>query len=359
MRSRKKLFLIATIPLVCLGALAGKTLAEAGVFRTVEDRGPAVAATVSGFDGGTEDAAFRAESAELYVSSGDFRDPSNGGRIYLVDTANPQAAPRDVTPELEFPFLPHGLDLWRAPEGNERLFVVNHRAGSGFGDGTQAQTQSHTVEIFDVGADGTLVHLRSVEDPAFIAPNDVAAAGAEQFYVTNDHGSGPGLARHLEDWLGLPFGNVVYFDGEEVAEVLDGLTYPNGVAISDDGTEVYVAETTGGRLHVLQRDPTSGSLRASWTSEHLTGLDNIDVAPDGSLWIGAHPKLLEFLGHAEDPTKHSPSQVLHATRAGDGWSVEEHWLDDGDRLSGSSVAASNGERVVVGAVFLPRLLILE
>ena len=86
------------------------------------------------------------------------------------------------------------------------------------------------------------------------------------------------------------------------------------------------------------------------------GLDNIDVDSDGNLWIGAHPRLLDFLGHAQDPKKLSPSAVVKVTPAGDSTSFETIYVNTGEELSGSSVAVHDKGRLVIGAVFDPKYL---
>jgi arylesterase/paraoxonase len=88
-----------------------------------------------------------------------------------------------------------------------------------------------------------------------------------------------------------------------------------------------------------------------------TGVDNIEVDKDGGLWIGAHPKLLSFVTHLQDPTKLSPSQVLHITpRSGGRSDIQEVYLNAGDEISGSSVAAVFNGRMLIGTVFEPKFL---
>ncbi len=309
---------------------------------------------ITGFAGGTEDVVFRHGGREVFVSSADFREPARGGHIYRVDVTE-DTPPVDVTPKLDFPFLPHGIDLYLAADGSERLFVVNHRGGSGFTQATHADVShvEHTVEAFDVTADGGLRFVATYRGPELVSPNDVAAVGPDRFYVTNDHGYGPGLPRKFEDWLRLPAGNVVYYDGKGFREVYGGTRYANGVKATPDGKTVYVAETTGGVLHRFSRDTSTGALTEASRVEGWIGLDNISLDADGSAWTSGHPKLLAFLSHAKHPEKRSPSQVLHF-----GPSAEEFYLNDGNPLSGSSVAATNGKVVVVGAVYEGKLLLL-
>ena len=88
-----------------------------------------------------------------------------------------------------------------------------------------------------------------------------------------------------------------------------------------------------------------------------TAVDNVEVDSQDRLWVGCHPKLLTFAEHGADPTQISPSQVLRITLGPQQTaSVEEVFLDSGERLSGSSVAAVHGDTMLIGAVFGDRFL---
>lgn len=83
----------------------------------------------------------------------------------------------------------------------------------------------------------------------------------------------------------------------------------------------------------------------------------MEIDEDGELWIGAHPQLLTTAKHFKDPMTPSPSQVIHVTpREGGGYDVEEVYLDEGDEISASSVAAARGSRLLIGAIFEAKFL---
>jgi arylesterase/paraoxonase len=137
----------------------------------------------------------------------------------------------------------------------------------------------------------------------------------------------------------------------------DGIAYANGINLSPDGRTVYVASPTGLAVHVYARDPNSGSLSFVESIDAGSGVDNIEVDEDGNLWIGSHPKLLRFRAHATDPNELSPSQVLRISRGPEGsYVVSEVYLDLGDELSASSVAAVRGDRLLIGGIFDPHFL---
>lgn len=332
------------------------TLTLAGAFKSIDPHDVSDCRTLEGFVGGTEDFEAR-EDGTLFVSSANFRNPAVAGKIYLVDTKRSTVA--DVTPELDFSFQPHGVGLWKRGD-TERLFVVNHRDGSALPDvaASDASQTEHTVEIFDVAPDGSLTHASTVGGDKLVSPNDVAPVGPNAFYVTNDHGYPSGFMRTLEDWLRLPAGNIVYAEDGVLTTAWKGTRYANGIAMSPNRRVVYVAETTGLQIRRFVRDKATGALTPDGTFEVGSGVDNLNVDRAGNIWTGAHPDLLAFKAHAEDPEERSASQVfLIIPRAGDNWTKEEILLDDGSRLSGSSVAWTNGYQVIVGAVFEGKLLV--
>ncbi len=264
---------------------------------------------------------------------------------YDLNAANPRL--RNLTEDLGFDFQPHGLGLYRHESGALSLFVVNHRF-----DG-------HYVEIFDY-QDQRLIPRRSIKSEMMHSPNDVLPVGPEQFYVTNDHGARSALGRLVEDYLQLPWSNVLYFDGRGFRPAAGELAYANGINISPDGRRVYVAETLGRRVRVFGRDPRTNELSPLESIEVGTGVDNIEVDPAGNLWLGAHPKLLAFAAHAKDPAKLSPCQVLKISfEPGGGRRLEEIYLGGGQELSGSSVAAVYGDLLLIGAVVDHRFLVCQ
>ncbi len=327
--------------------------AEMGEFRQVQNLHPGECVAVPGMPGG-EDITIHPRGHLAYISSDDRRSVMRGepipGAIFSYALDEPQARPVNLTPQAGVDFRPHGIDLFVGEDGQEVLFVVNHPGESLFGAPEGQTGPAHTVEIFDIEG-GELVHRRTVSGPLMISPNDVVAVDAERFYFTNDHGTRPGWRRELEDYLRLPWASVVYFDGEELVEVLDGLTFANGINMSADGRRVYVAETTRGTLREYIRDADSGALEHRRTLDMGFGVDNIEVDADGDLWIGGHVKLLTFVRYVDNPEVLAPSQVVRVRLDEGDYRVETEFMDDGALLSGASVGAWHDGRLLIGSVF--------
>ena len=302
---------------------------------------------------GPEDIVIDHERGIAFVAAVDRRAILAGasevrGGIYAIDLQGDPAGwvLRPVTAHVPAEFQPHGLGLHISASGERTLSVVNHAGGV------------DKVELFNVDQNGVLSHRASVQDPLFVNLNDVQPVGPTRFYATNDHGTSSSFWGSVHDLFGLARANLVYFDGTSVRVVVDGLRYANGVNVSPDGGQVYVAETGDMVLRILSRDIASGDLTPLDYIALGTGVDNIDVAPDGMLLIGAHPKLLDFVAHAGDAAELSPSQVVRLVpREGGGGVGDTVYLNLGEELSGSSVAVSYGDKMLIAGVFEPKILV--
>lgn len=341
-----------------LGLIAGYVLYlvnAAGEFRPIVSRHPGQCRQIPGLPG-SEDITIHPGGRFAYISSDDRRSVVNGdptpGTIFRYDLNTPSAAPVNLTPTADLYFRPHGISLYVDADGRETLFVVNHPGESLFGaPGSEEQGPRHTIEVFDVVGDA-LVHRRTHADGLMNSPNDVVGVDHERFYFTNDHGSRPGLLRQLEDYLRLPLANIVYFDGESFREAGSRLSFANGINLSRDGTQVYVAEASYNRIQVYQRDPLSGALARQQRIAVGFGADNIEIDPvTGDLWIGGHPRLLTFLRHAADARVHSPSQVVRVQASASGYQLSTEFMDTGELISGVSVGAWRNGRLLAGSVF--------
>ena len=315
-------------------------LNAAGEFRTLAAHSDATCTPVTGLVG-TEDLTIHPQTGVAYLSSCDFRSVLAGKSaecsLYAYDLNVPSPRPVDLLPDAEPGFRPHGISLHVAADGATTLFVINHAAGR------------HTIEVYDVQPQ-QLTHRATLADPALVSPNDLVAVTPTQVYVTNDHRHTAGAMRAVEEYLRRPWTNVVLWDGRAFREVAGGIQLANGINVSRDGRTVYVAALIGQDVRVYDRDAATGSLALRGEIPLGTGPDNIEVAQDGALWIGAHPKLLTVVRYMGGGVAHAPSQVLRVVPTRDGGDVREVYLDAGDQLSGASVAAMRWNRLLIGAI---------
>jgi arylesterase/paraoxonase len=345
-----------------------RRLEAMGQFTSIEKVSPGQCRIIAG-PPGVEDLQIDHTARIAFLSSDDRRaamagQPVNGG-IYALPIDAPDTKPRLLTGEgsgTPAIFHPHGLSLFVAPDGTRTLMVVNHADPAAM----RAEPAQQSVEIFDVTGAGdslALRHRRTVHADDITAPNDVVAVSADSFYVTNMVGSSSGIGEALEGLFGLKRAYVVYYDGAKSARAIEGLSYANGINLTADGATLYVAESLGRRLSAYARDTATGALTLNQDGFFGTGLDNIDIAEDGALWIGAHPRMGDFLLHANDASNLSPSQILRIEPQAGG-AARTLYTDDGSQISAVSAAVTfkgtDGiTRFLAGAVFEPKLLVCD
>jgi arylesterase/paraoxonase len=344
---KKGILIILAILFLAVGAWVVELLWSAGQFRTVTPHFSGRYRTVSGLIG-VEDITIHPESGLAYLSACDRRAVASGnpgrGALYAYDLNAAVPELINLTPDADADFQPHGISLYVTASGPDALFVINH------------QGALNRIEIYDLENE-TLKLRQTLTDPSLVSPNDLAAIGPDQCYVTNDHRHVTGMARLIEEYGRRRLANAVFYDGKRFSEAVSGIGYANGINLSRDGRTLYLAATTERSLHVYDRNPDTNQLTLREKLPLQTGVDNIEIDQEGGLWIGAHPKLLSFVKHAQDPSLISPSQVLRLTfLAGGGYVVEEVFADRGEALSASSVAAVLGQRMLIGAVFDPKIL---
>ncbi len=346
--AQKKGYLLIMVALVILLVLVFRLILSAGVLFRVEPHFDGSCEAVEGL-WGAEDITVDQESGFAYISADDRRARMSGqdkaGALFVLDLNDPSSVPVNLTTDQTDSFHPHGISLYRGVGGEKRLFVVNHpRQGQ------------HQVEIFSIASPLHLQFQETVSYPGLRSPNDLVAIGERQFYVTNDHYYPPGVMRLFEDFLGLPLSSVSFFDGAQGNTVASGFRYANGITIAPDGSRVYVAETTGRNLVVMDRDVATGGLSNPLRVKVGTGADNLEWHAEDVLLLTGHPRLFDFMAHAESHDALSPSQVLQLDLRGSEPVIAEIYLNDGTEISGASVAASYKDTLLIGAVFEEKLL---
>lgn len=357
---RVLMWALAIVLIVALGlaALIFRNIAASGQFTTTKPMPSPGCQQVTGLTG-VEDLVIDHASGFVFFSATDRRAlmagqaPASAG-VYLGLYDRPELTPQNLTAALGDTFRPHGVSLYRAADGARTLAVVNH-----------PQADQSEVMLFDVieerpngGAPVISLKLRTtVRDAAMPSANDVHLVSPTQFYASVDRGSQTKFGATLETWFALARSSVVYWDGSKMSVAATGLKYANGINGPPDGSMIYVAEALGFQVRFYARDAATGALTEK---DHLylgTGLDNIDLDDAGNLWIAAHPHLLDFVAHAGDAKKLSPSQVLRITKpSADTGEARQVYLNAGEEISGSSVAAVHNGRMLVGSVFESKYL---
>ena len=340
-----------SIILVAVVALMFRSLIAFGTFTDVTPKSAGACVQVTGL-AGAEDIAIDAKLDLAFISATDRRarargTPSRADGLYALQLAGPGNLVRlSGTPA---DFHPHGISLYRAPNGDETLMAINHRS-----DG------SSSVDSFDVVQQNGAVKLRetgSIEGGELVSPNAIVAVDQNSFYVTNDHTSMTSFGRLLDDLLVLPRANVLYFNGSYFRLVANRLNFPAGIALSPDGKYVYVSEAFNRRIDTYVRGELSGALDPAGTLEIPSGLDNLRFDERGDLWVAGHPWAMAMARYRDDAAKPAPSQVFRVALAdGIPQSATLVYADPGEQIGGASVAAVAGRRMLIGAPWDDKIL---
>ena len=321
-----------------------KTLNDAGEFKIISSHFEGECISIKGIVG-AEDITILSNGLAI-ISSDDRRQTLEGhpvqGALYVYDLNEKTPQFINLNPEIPFDFHPHGISVYETGNGAFVMAVVNH------------SQQGNSIEIFKYG-DAGLSHEKTITDPLLISPNDLVFINATQLYITNDHGNSSEWGKTIEEYLQLTRSNVVFYDGNEFTIAIKKLGYANGINVSEYGNILYVAETVGKKISEYAIDKNSNALTFIQSTDFNSGVDNIELDKEGNLWIGSHPKLLTFTRHAKNSDIFSPSQVFKVS-LGDNNRVDEVYLNDGGKLSGSSVAAVWENNLLIGPVLADHFL---
>ncbi|MBX3023713.1 SMP-30/gluconolactonase/LRE family protein [bacterium] len=345
MPRRRRIVLVALLAIATLVVAALARLAwVGGMFIRITPHFDGHCRLVTG-PVGPEDLTIDAPARRAIISAYDRRAARSGrpvpGGIWSYSLDAVDAVPVNLTPDAGLYLQPHGISLWREPDGREVLFAVNHPApGHGWPE--------HTIEIYDLAGD-TLTHRATLTDPRLVMPNDLVAVGVDRFYVTNTHAYGRGRMQVIETYLRLRGAQVLRYGPGGFTTAIAKLVFPNGINVSRDGRTIYVAAVTDRSVLVYDRDPATDALTPRGEIPIHSGGDNIEIDDEGQLWIGAHPKLLAMSRHATDPSVPAPAQVLRVSA--DGRTVDEIYLNDGTPIAASSVGARFANRLLIGQIF--------
>ncbi|KAK6165589.1 hypothetical protein SNE40_022491 [Patella caerulea] len=268
------------------------------------------------------------------------------GRIYLFDFNKNKAKVEELSIvgsnggfNVKL-FYPHGISGWLDESGKKILFVVNH--------------DEHGVDFIEkfefIPEKKQLKHVKRYRDDTMLLVNDVQATSKDSFYFTNS------ATDRIQPWwfvmfCRLAWNTVVYCDGSNYKIVLDDLFVANGIAMSNDGRYVYIANIMNQEIVVAERKSNNDLVKKQLFPVY-TYPDNIivDMKTD-NLYIGAHPFIYKINQAVEYPDHHSPSQVLLLyVKDGNIKKTRELFYNDGDLITGSSVAIVFNSKLLIGSV---------
>ena len=353
MRFIKSLFKWIGLIVLASIALSAFLLYRGGATREISDHFAGRCERVE-LDGSAEDIQIDRQRGFAYLSLLDRQSLVDGsgaqGTIAKVDLNSRQRLVESALVSAPKHFRPHGISLYIDASGKRSMFVLNHPVDRG--------TDPELVEHFQETSPGKFAHIETISNQLFNSPNDLVAVGPVQFYVVNDKVM-QGPWQTAAQQFGFGFSSLVYVDGPDARVVASDIASGGGINVSADRSKLYVAETSGMRIRVFDRDTSTGDVTEAGRIDVDTSPDNIDVAMDGSLWVGAHANTLALIRHFTSKTP-APSQVLRVEpRGGSSANIEEIYLNGGTEISASSVGVSYGKKLLIGSITERRILICE
>ncbi len=273
----------------------------------------------------------------LGVAQGEDIEPGMVMRVDLNRT--PYAAEPAL---MDGPALhPHGLSLYRDEAGNRSLFVINHPEDRASG----AEAIERYTET--TAGSGIYRHAETFASPLITRANDMVATGPRQFYVAQD----------VDRTSGDTLTQLVYFDGADYRSVANDIESAGGINVSADGSTLYVAETGGMAVRVANRDD-NGDIKSASKIALQTSPDNIDVAADGSLWVGGHSNVVALAMHFIMGSQ-APTQILRIADPAGNAGVEEIYLNAGSEISAGSGGATLDNKLLIGSITARKILVCE
>jgi arylesterase/paraoxonase len=267
------------------------------------------------------------------------------GDLFLMDLKNGDFTTTPLTASFKKSFAPHGISMLKLDDGY-KIMAINHTS------------QGHSIEVFNL-KNKKLSFQKTLTDKTFISPNDIVMIDENRFYFTNDHKYTEGFGRLTEDYLGRSLSNIIYFDGTTYREVANGIAYANGINYDSKRNLLFVASPRKFLIKVYDV-LSNGDLEFIEDIDCGTGVDNIEFDKEGQLWVGAHPNLLKFTSYAKGKQDISPSEIIKINyKSKNDYSVETIYLEDGTKMSASTVAAPFGDYLFSGNVMDDAFLILK
>lgn len=338
----------ALLLLTILLIFIGHVLITTGFFRTITPQLEGKIVAKIALPGAEDIMVSHADSFAIISSTNRAVFPPKNedeGGLFLIDLKTETFDPIPLTNDFIPSFAPHGISYFKK-DSTYLVMAINHTFNG------------HSIEVFELKSK-SMKHIKTIKDPSMISPNDIVMVDENRFYFTNDHRYTKGIGKFAEEYLGLAKSNVVYFDGNNYQEVADGIAYANGINYDRKRNLIYVASPRGFFVKVYNKNK-DGSLTFIENIPCGTGVDNIEFDQEGNLWIGAHPNLLRFAAYAKGKKETSPTEIIKINYRGKGdYIVDKIYVEDGQEMSASSVAAPFGNLLFTGNVMDEEFLILE
>lgn len=305
---------------------------------------------------GVEDIAYDAKTGMVLLSAYDRRKvrqevevgqvSTQGGIYYFSATElenNPTwIGPKKASPHMQMTqgFLPHGMAYSRRIN-REKMIVVNRVYEPGEMLGLKPE-----IQVF--GWDGLVLTAQErLSSELVCSPNDLAVYW-RGFFVTNDRAncnSETGVISKSFDETGA----VYQYKNGEFIPFAEGLLFPNGVEVIRHGKgDLLAVALTRDEVIRLYKIST-GELVREIT---LPGApDNLSVDARGDIYFTIFPNLLDYYFYVSENlgVDKTPTGVFRITAKSNWHRVDMLFHDDGDMISGATVAQRAGDFLIMGS----------
>lgn len=251
-------------------------------------------------------------------------------------------APRD--------FHPRGIGLWQSPDGKGLfLFAVNRSSKGRF--------SIDSFEVVDPASDPRLVAQGTIEGGLLNNPQDVAAAGPDNFYVANGAAGKNPLLQLPRTYGIISGGDILYFNGMSFREAAGGLYGTRSLVLTADGSHLIADGLLSRSLTSYTRESITGNLTEDKVMVVPTGPERLALDGQGQLWLAGHANLVSWRAMAKVSGAKASSQVLRVNLAnGAPQSSETVYANAGGEIAGAGAVAVAGRRVLIGSAPDSKLL---
>ncbi|KAJ3802966.1 hypothetical protein GGU11DRAFT_763364 [Lentinula aff. detonsa] len=245
-----------------------------------------------------------------------------------------------------------GMDVVPSEKDSNELFVylINNRPPQDGQDPSVVGADS-VVEIFKTVAGGdTLVHLKTVRDPAIVSPNDLAGfSDGKRFYFTNWVNRKTGFALLARNLL-TSFSSIGYCHTDHGCKIaIENFYTANGIVKAPNGT-IYVASATGLEIKMYEKQDDDSLVFLEGV--HCdTPIDNLSIDKEGTVFAAGMPKSLEVWEHTKNSSHPSPvcawafsKNIGPGAFYGEKYKVQKVYENDGTIASGSTTVVHDAER---------------
>jgi hypothetical protein len=308
-----------------------------GVFNSVAEMTPGPCKPIATGLKGPGDLSIDTAHNVLLVAARNSEKPDAQDGIYVLKLDDPAGPPQRLagTPA---DFHPDGISLFRDESGKETLMAIDRKPNS-----------RQMVEFYslDFSGDAPKASQQSVvQSGVMVSPNDLAAVGENQFYVSNDHVTHDRLGRFAEDYLLWPHADVLLYNGMGFRIATQRIAAPSGILAR--GSSLYVTAANERRLIAFAREDFTGNLDEAGSLSLPARLRHLTADAQGNLIVAGE-------------TRPGTAQVFRVRLGPDGkpLSYDTLFSDDGHLIKGANSAAVYNGHLFIGSAGDSKMLMCD